>query len=588
MSLPVRVRRTGFLCLAAAIVLLLSVPPSLRSQDWPTRQPQSLNGAACTEADGYQPGQVYDAIIVGAGIAGLSASRELDHLSRSYLILEANSRIGGRAFSADIAGAMIDYGGAWVHGVPTNPLTPLVDSLGFQRIRTNLDVPFYVNSAQADEHTMKTYETAVEEYEQAAGMASAAGLSQRAAGEYACHAMERIKEHKISVSEACAQLARAGNPCRAHTMAEIARQCELGRTLPIADDSAEAYVVKNRAFADVFPIIVANAGPLESAEELKRTSTNDSAAFEAGEDDLVDRSMGEFVKTLGGKAKVCLNSPVRRIDYGKDGRVEVTVGDRIYTGKSAAVTVSIGVLKAGRIAFSPSLPEDHLAAIRNLQMGNMQKVIVPFRENIFGDRTLPNSWVVYEGDMTAEQAAFAAKNNLPVVDATEQGRPVKRIVMAFVLRPLEKNMAIGFFGGDWAKALESQCRGAEHTSGPENACDAMAVGVTRTALERIFTREAVGRAIDSASIHVTRWSIDPTSFGAYSVAPPRMWIYHQILGEPVADSAGVDRLYFAGEGTARSIYSGSYPGAYESGVKAARDINATLLNLEGEQKSQPH
>jgi monoamine oxidase len=67
-----------------------------------------------------------------------------------------------------------------------------------------------------------------------------------------------------------------------------------------------------------------------------------------------------------------------------------------------------------------------------------------------------------------------------------------------------------------------------------------------------------------------------------------MWIYHQILGQPVADAAGVDRLYFAGEGTARSIYTGSYPGAYESGVKAAREINATLLNVEEKQSAQPH
>ena len=249
------------------------------------------------------------------------------------------------------------------------------------------------------------------------------------------------------------------------------------------------------------------------------------------------------------------------------------------------VTVSVGVLKAGKIDFVPSLPKDKIAAIHNLQMGNMQKVIIPFKENIFRNQAL-NSWVVYEGDLSQEQAEFAARNNLPVVQATEQGRPVKRIVMAFVLQPLAKNMAIGFFGGDWAKALENQCRGSEHTSGPENACDAMAVGITRAALERMFTRDAVDRSINAGAIQVTRWSLDPTSFGAYSVAPPRMWIYHEILGEPVADSAGVDRLYFAGEGTARSIYSGSYPGAYESGLRAARAVNATLLGQEHKQNGQ--
>jgi uncharacterized protein with NAD-binding domain and iron-sulfur cluster len=43
---------------------------------------------------------------------------------------------------------------------------------------------------------------------------------------------------------------------------------------------------------------------------------------------------------------------------------------------------------------------------------------------------------------------------------------------------------------------------------------------------------------------------------------------------------GIKRLFFAGEGTAREIYNGSYPGAYESGLKAARDIHAAMLEAE--------
>ncbi len=45
-------------------------------------------------------------IIVGAGLAGLSAARELKHLDRSFLILEANNRIGGRGYVG-----LIDYTG---------------------------------------------------------------------------------------------------------------------------------------------------------------------------------------------------------------------------------------------------------------------------------------------------------------------------------------------------------------------------------------------------------------------------------------------------------------------------------------------
>ena len=49
---------------------------------------------------------------------------------------------------------------------------------------------------------------------------------------------------------------------------------------------------------------------------------------------------------------------------------------------------------------------------------------------------LPNSWVLYKGDFMEEAQR----------------------VMAFVIKPLGKNIPIGFFGGDWARKPEGQCR----------------------------------------------------------------------------------------------------------------------------------
>src|SRR5207237_2214593 len=124
------------------------------------------------------------------------------------------------------------------------------------------------------------------------------------------------------------------------------------------------------------------------------------------------------------------------VDYSRDG-VKVSVGDRVFEGSSALVTVSVGVLKKKKIAFRPELPKEKLQAIDRLQMGNMQKVIVPLNRDIFPKEPM-NAWVLYEGDLPAEALDFTKDQHLPLVHG-------RRVVMGFVIKPLNKNIAIGFF-----------------------------------------------------------------------------------------------------------------------------------------------
>ncbi len=44
-----------------------------------------------------------DVIIIGAGSAGLSAAKELTKQGISFIVVEASHRIGGRAYSEEIA-----------------------------------------------------------------------------------------------------------------------------------------------------------------------------------------------------------------------------------------------------------------------------------------------------------------------------------------------------------------------------------------------------------------------------------------------------------------------------------------------------
>ena len=582
------VRRTRLFALLLAFFIGIVPFASARGQENTSINPNSrtdqavqtvqTSPAECTLPNGNNRARRFDVIVVGAGIAGLTATRELQHLGRSVLILEANNRIGGRGYVGYIGDERvpIDYGGAWLHGIATNPLTGMVDAMGFQRARTELDLPYFVNSHEATEKEKEVFDEAVKQYEERVELAATSVEDQYALSEYACTEYKELRQKHVPLKEICRALGNRIPFSKTSFVSDCRRRvrspeqfCAMAdKDLRVASDVAKDYRPRLKKFNDILPLLVANAGPLESAAELDKTSAVDGAHFEAGEDDLIDKGMGAFVEKLGDGLPVCLNSPVTEVDYSGDG-VKVSAEGRVFEASHALVTVSVGVLKKKTIVFNPPLPERKLKAVAQLQMGNMQKVIIPLTRDILPKEPM-NSWILYEGDLPSKALKFARKHQLPLVNKTQ-------VVMAFVIKPLKKNIAIGFFGGDWAKALESRCEGVEHSSGKSNpACDDLSIAITKSALANISGEKNIDEDIQNEGIQLTRWSLDATSFGAYSVAEPKEWHQRQVLAEPLPD-AGAKRLFFAGEGTARAIYNGSYPGAYESGLKAARDIHAAML-----------
>lgn len=55
-----------------------------------------------------------DVIVVGAGLAGLTAARRLREAGQSVTVLEARTRVGGRTLSETVGDAVFDLGGQWL------------------------------------------------------------------------------------------------------------------------------------------------------------------------------------------------------------------------------------------------------------------------------------------------------------------------------------------------------------------------------------------------------------------------------------------------------------------------------------------
>ncbi|KUI20427.1 monooxygenase [Mycobacterium lehmannii] len=76
-----------------------------------------------------------DAVVVGAGFAGLAAARELVRLGYDVVVLEGRDRVGGRSSTATIAGVPVDLGGTFI-GPTQDAVEELAAELGCATVPT--------------------------------------------------------------------------------------------------------------------------------------------------------------------------------------------------------------------------------------------------------------------------------------------------------------------------------------------------------------------------------------------------------------------------------------------------------------------
>ena len=113
--------------------------------------------------------ETVEILIVGAGIAGLSAGQKLKRNGYDVRIIEARTRIGGRVFPRQIGANLLDEddakkfpivtvecGANWIHGLDSsNPIYRLAQTEGFNLVESIGDDGIDVNALIADRSYFK-------------------------------------------------------------------------------------------------------------------------------------------------------------------------------------------------------------------------------------------------------------------------------------------------------------------------------------------------------------------------------------------------------------------------------------------------
>lgn len=291
------------------------------------------------------PEATFDAtvIVVGAGLSGLVAARELSRHGIDVQVLEAGDRVGGRAFAETTArGSRVDLGGQWIGG-DHHLLTELGAELGLTKYLM---------------HTEGTPRLLL-------GGRKRSALNPTLVPAYlALMAFELVSRTSLT--------ARWNDT----TLGTVARRLP-GRTSRRLLD-----LVGQIAWTtDLDRISVHAAATMLRTQGGLRTMM---ATRGGAQDALFVEGVGTIAELLAEElgARVRIGERVERIERDADG-VTVTTGTRQLRARKVVVTVPAPM--AARIAHHPPLPAARAALERTTYMGTVHKAIAVYEKPFWRD-----------------------------------------------------------------------------------------------------------------------------------------------------------------------------------------------------------
>jgi monoamine oxidase len=122
-----RISRRGLIVAGATTAAIATGVGIALPDSHTTKEPLD---SAKDDTEGARDRTIYDVLVVGAGLAGLTAAKKIHDSGRNVLVLEARNRVGGHTFDIPIGdGAVVEMGGEWT-GPGQSNLQALASQLG--------------------------------------------------------------------------------------------------------------------------------------------------------------------------------------------------------------------------------------------------------------------------------------------------------------------------------------------------------------------------------------------------------------------------------------------------------------------------
>lgn len=286
-------------------------------------------------------------VVIGAGLAGLAAARQLLSFGYKVVVLEGRNRPGGRVYTQKMGHegifAAMDLGGSVITGIHANPLGVLARQLSIPLHKVRVNCPLYKpNGEPVDKEIDSSIEIVFNKL------------------------LDKVMELR-------------------QIMGGFKSDTSLGSVLETLKCLyAVAQSTDERQLLDwhLANLEYANAGCLSN---LSAAYWDQDDPYEMGGDHcFLAGGNWRLIKGLCEGVPIFYGKTVNTIRYGNEG-VEVIAGDQIFQADFALCTVPLGVLKKKAISFEPELPARKLESIERLGFGLLNKVAMVFPHVFWGE-----------------------------------------------------------------------------------------------------------------------------------------------------------------------------------------------------------